>query len=158
MPEAILLFSPWSSPVPSPHSSKVRWHWLLQAAMAVSALTGFIVITANKIINGAPHYTSWHGTLGVYLLGGVTFQLSGGLLHMYPEIMPFKVRMVTMKRLHALFGTVMFTVGIGVVSLGLYSSWCVANMDENLWMFCAVCLGVTQLYVLAQVLRNYLWR
>ncbi len=158
MPEAILLFSPWSSPITSPRSSKVRWHWLLQIGMAVSAVTGFIVITANKMLNGYPHYTSWHGMIGLYVLAALTFQMSGGLLHMYPGILPFKVRMVTMKRIHALFGTILFTVSMGVVSLGLYSSWFVANVDDRLWLLCVVCVGVTQLYVLVQVLRNYACR
>ena len=126
--------------------------------MAVSAVTGFIIITANKMINGYPHYTSWHGTLGMYLLAALTFQLSGGILHMYPEILPFKVRLVTMKRMHALFGTVMFCGAIGVVILGTYSSWFVANVEEGVWQFCIGCLVVTELYVLVQVLRNYAWR
>lgn len=126
--------------------------------MAVSATTGFIVITANKMLNGATHYTSWHGVLGVWVLATMPFQSAGGLLNMFPEIMPFKMRRVTVKRLHAFSGALMFTIGIGVVSLGLYSSWCVANMDGNLWLFCAFCLGVTELYVIVQVLRNYLWR
>lgn len=158
MPEGLLLFSPWSSPLIATHSVKVRWHWMLQAGMAVSALTGFIIITANKMLNGSPHYTSWHGTFGLYVMATLTFQLSGGVLHMYPEVLPFKIRLVTMKRMHALFGTVIFTGGMGVVSLGLYSSWFAANADERQWLFCAICLIMTELYILMQVLRNYAWR
>ena len=77
---------------------------------------------------------------------------------MYPEILPFKIRLVTLKRMHALFGTVIFCGGIGVVVLGMYSSWFVANVKEGVWQFCAVSLVVTELYVLIQVLRNYAWR
>lgn len=157
MPEAILLFSPWFSPIKSgtPRSTRVRWHWVAQICMYLMAATGFAVITANKMLNGSPHYTSWHGTMGLYLMAAVTFQISGGVVQMYPEIIPFKIRLVTLKRIHALFGSLVFIGGTAVLSLGLYTSWFVANVDNSVWVMSVSCLAVTGVNVLIQVMKNY---
>ena len=76
---------------------------------------------------------------------------------MYPEILPFKIRLVTLKRIHALFGTLIFIGGMAVLSLGLYTTWFVANTDANVWTFCVGCLALIGLYVFAQVVKNHVW-
>lgn len=160
MSEAILLFSPWSSPITKMgvRSSKVRWHWILQGCGLLSSFTGIVIITANKIINSSPHYSSYHGIMGMLLSGFVFFQTSGGILGMYPEILPFKVRPVTLKRLHASFGALTYLGSLATLTLGLFSSWFVANADPMLWKVCVACPALLGLSVLIQVFRNYVWR
>lgn len=159
MTEAIYIFSPWSSPMlrGGDRVTKVQWHWVLNGSAVVSMFTGFAIITANKMINGSPHYTSWHGLAGLILCSVVMIQTSGGLVELYPDILPFNVRLVVLKRLHAFFGMVTFFDGLSVVTLGLYSSWFVANVDILIWKMCFICpilLGIT---VLVQVVRNHFW-
>lgn len=153
------MFSPWSSPMlrGGERATKVRWHWVLQGSAVVSMFTGFAIITANKMINGYPHYTSWHGLGGLIICGIVTMQTSGGILELYPEILPFKVRLVVLKRLHAFFGMVTYFGGLSVLTLGLYTSWFVANVDQLVWkasFLSPILLGLT---VLVQVVRNHFW-
>ena len=160
MTEAIYLFSPWSSPMVrgGDRASKVQWHWVLQASAVVSMFTGFAIITANKMINGTRHYASWHGLSGLVLCGIVAMQVSGGILEQYPDILPFKVRLVILKRLHAFFGMVTYFGGLSVLTLGLYSSWFVANVDQRVvWKVCFVCPVLLGLTVLVQVVRNHFW-
>lgn len=160
MSEAILLFSPWSSPINrlGARSSKVRWHWSLQACAVVSSLTGIVIITSNKIINSYSHYTSYHSIFGIFLSSYVFIQTSGGIALMYPEILPFKVRLVALKRLHAFSGTVTYFGGLTTLTLGLFSSWFVANTDPVLWKVCFACPILLAGSVLLQVIRNYVWR
>lgn len=160
MSEAILFFSPWSSPITQmgARSYKVRWHWILQACALVSSVTGLIIITTNKIINSYSHYTSYHGVLGIFLSGLVFMQTSGGIALMYPEILPFKIRLITMKRMHAFLGTLTYFGGLTTLTLGLFTSWFVANADPILWKVCFACPIILACSVLLQVFRDYVWR
>lgn len=160
MSEAILFFSPWSSPITQmgARSYKVQWHWILQGCALVSSLTGLIIITTNKIINSSPHYTSYHSVFGIFLSGFVFIQTSGGIALMYPEILPFKIRLITMKRMHAFSGTLTYFGGLTTLTLGLFSSWFVANADPILWKVCFACPIVLAGSVLLQVFRSYVWR
>ncbi len=160
MSEAILFYSPWSSPITqlSARSSKVRWHWILQACSLVSSFTGLVIITANKMINSYSHYSSYHGTIGIFLSGFVFVQTSGGIVEMYPEILPFKVRLVVLKRLHALFGVLTYFCALTTLTLGLFSSWFVANADPIMWKVCLACPTLLGCFVMVQVFRNQVWR
>ena len=151
------MFSPWSSPVTSGgHSSRVRWHWVLQACAAGSAYTGLAVITVNKYLNSYGHYTSWHRTVGVLLCGVVALQIAGGIGLQDPELLPFKVRRVLLKRMHAVSGTVTYFGGLTTVFLALYSGWFVANVpNSTVWGASAAVLAVQAAYVLVQIARNH---
>lgn len=160
MSEAILFFSPWSSPITqiSSRSTKVRWHWILQGCGLVSSFTAFVVITANKMINGYPHYTSYHGIIGVFLSGLVFLQTTGGIIEMYPAVLPCGFRLVVLKRLHAFFGVLTYSCALTTLTLGLFSSWFVANANPLMWKVCFACPILLGCSVLVQVFRNYVWR
>jgi len=112
MSEAILMYSPMSSlAISSDRADKTRWHWVLQACAVASAYTGLAIITCNKYLNGYPHYTSWHGSIGIFQCGMIALQVSGGILEQFPDILPFKVRLVLLKRMHAFFGMLTFFGG-----------------------------------------------
>ena len=74
MSEAILAYSPWSSPIQT-RSARVQWHWVLQACTVVATFTGLTIITTNKYLHGSPHYTSWHGMAGILMCGQVLIQV-----------------------------------------------------------------------------------
>lgn len=162
MSEAILMFSPWSSlAFNGKWADKKLWHWVLQACAVTAAYTGLAIITCNKYLNGSPHYTSWHGSIGIFQCGVIAIQISGGILEQFPDILPFKVRLVYIKRLHAFFGVLTYFGGLTTIVLGLYSSWFVAHVDSPLWQACCGCPVVLAVVVLIQVARSqfsWIWR
>lgn len=162
MSEGILMFSPWSSlAFNGKWADKTLWHWVLQACAVTAAYTGLAIITCNKYLNGSPHYTSWHGSIGIFQCGVIAIQISGGILEQFPDILPFKVRLVYLKRLHAFFGVLTYFGGLTTLVLGLYSSWFVANVDGLLWKACCGCPVVLAVVVLIQVARSrfsWIWR
>ena len=157
MSEAILLFSVWSSPMHgSPRASKVQWHWALQASSLLCAYTGLAVITVNKVQAGKQHYTSWHGLAGITLCGAIALQAAGGIAIMWPGVLPFKVRPVVLKRVHAAYGVANYCGALFVLLLGLYSTWFVATAANTVvWTVCVCSLFLLALTLPIQVAYNY---
>ena len=158
MSEAVLSYSAWFSLIPtSPRDTKTRWHWLLNAAAMVCAYTGLACISYNKYINDSPHYTSWHGLFGIIVCGTLAIQASGGIIQMYPSILPFAIRRVLLKRLHAFSGSVTFSVAMVTLVLGLYTTWfCAAVESGYLWGACCVCPVVMLSAVFSQFVKNHI--
>ena len=157
MSEAVLLLSPWFSVIPGlDHRTTTLWHWVLQGCALACAYTGLAVITYNKYQNRYPHYTSWHGTAGIIVCCLLAFQVSGGILLLYPAILPFSISKANLKRMHALSGTLVFGGAMATLVLGLYSSWFSGSVQHWLmWRACAVCPPLLFLLVLLQFGRNY---
>ena len=156
MSEALLLFSLWSSPVQgSVRAVKVQWHWVLQACALLCAYTGLAVITVGKVQAGKQHYTTWHGMVGISVCGSIAVQAAGGIAVMWPNILPFKLRPVTLKRLHAMCGMANYCGALLALLLGLYSTWFVASAANSLvWMVCMCCLGLLAAALPLQVVYN----
>ncbi|KAG5835914.1 hypothetical protein ANANG_G00249050 [Anguilla anguilla] len=78
MTEALLLFSPHSSPIQKfSHKSKARYHWILQCLCVACAGLGLAAISYNKHLNGKPHFSTWHGLVGLLAACGVVAQSAG---------------------------------------------------------------------------------
>ena len=162
MSEAIYLFSGWSSPTPrASRAIKTYWHWVLQLICTIVAFTGLATIVVNKMLAQKQHFTTWHGTIGIVACTSLVLQLSGGILHLYPDVMKkyIPLRLVTMKRIHAFFGTVTYGLGMGVVLLATRSTWFLNNIyDELAMMCCAACPIVLFSVQLYQFGRNWIFR
>lgn len=158
MVESILLFSPWVSVgLATTRKDKIFWHWCLHSSALACAYTGLGVITYNKVLNRSPHYTSWHGFLGIIVCCSLAVQASGGIIEMYPSLLPFKIRKVVLKRLHAFSGTVTFTGAMVVVTLGLYSNWLTANVSNAvIWSILCCCPSLIWVIVIGQFVRNHI--
>ena len=90
--------------------------------------------------------------------GTIAVQAAGGIAVMWPNLLPFKIRPVTLKRLHAVCGVINFCGAIFALILGLYSTWFVASTNGLVWM---VSLGSLVLLALAlplQVIHNHFYR
>ncbi|CAH8670899.1 unnamed protein product [Schistosoma haematobium] len=61
-------------------SEKIKAHWLLESLSVLFIFIGFLGIYANKILDGKPHFTTWHGFLGAVTVFYSVFQLFMGLL------------------------------------------------------------------------------
>ena len=158
MAESILIFSPWFSPMMnSPRNDKTRWHWVMQACGMCCAYTGLAIISYNKYINKALHYTTWHGFAGIIVCCLLAVQASNGIVAMYPEVMPIKMKRAIIKRMHAFSGTsVTFTGAMLTIGLALYSSWFTANIKNHVvWCMSLACPIIIVCAVTAQFIRNY---
>ena len=156
MSEAVLLFSRWSSPVQGlPRTTKVQWHWVLQACALLCAYTGLAVITVNKMQAGKQHYATWHGMVGISVSGSMAVQTAGGIAVMWPGILPFNVRLVTLKRLHAVCGAINYTGAVLTLMLGLCSTWFLASASHLVWMTCVCSLALLMIAIPLQVANNH---
>ena len=158
MSEAILLLSPWFTIIPGlAHGTTTLWHWVLQGCALACAYTGLAVITYNKYNNNYPHYNTWHSTLGIIVCCLLAFQVSGGIILLYPDILPFSMRRVVLKRMHALSGTLVYGGAMTTFVLGLYSAWFSGSVQHSLvWMACMACPPLLFFLALAQFRRNYI--
>ena len=158
MSEGVLLFSVWSSPIQRSRAGKVQWHWMLQACTLLCGYTGLAVITANKMQAGKQHYTTWHGVVGISVSGSIAVQAAGGIAVLWPNILPFKLRPVTLKKLHALCGVTNYSGALLALVLGLYSTWFVASVANSLvWVVCLCSLLLLAAAIPLQVINNHFW-
>ena len=149
------MFSAWSSPIPgSVRASKVQWHWVLQACCLFCAYTALAVITTNKVQAGKQHYTTWHGMAGITVCGSIALQIAGGVAVMWPALLPFKFRLVVLKRLHAVCGVVNYCGALLALFLGLYSTWFTATAAPFVWTMCLASLLLLALVLPLQVVYN----
>ncbi|KAM8917218.1 transmembrane reductase CYB561D2 isoform 1-T1 [Spinachia spinachia] len=151
MTEAILLFSPHGSPLRTlPHKTKARSHWILQCLCVSCAALGLAAIVYNKHLNGKPHFTSWHGLLGLLAACVVALQSSAAVPLLYPSLAK-GWSLAKLKRYHAAAGLVAYLLGSGSLLLGLRSAWFSAAVGEYTWYLAAACCAFNALVVTNQV-------
>ncbi|KAJ8258337.1 hypothetical protein COCON_G00173490 [Conger conger] len=158
MTEAVLLFSPHSSPLQkAPHKSKARCHWALQCACAACAGLGLAAIVCNKQLNGKPHFTSWHGVAGLLTACGLGAQCLGGLPLLYPRLLK-GWSLARLKRYHAASGLLAYLLGTASLLLGMSSLWFAAAVPGPGWYLAAACPVLGALLVMSQVTSAYVAR
>lgn len=156
MTEAILLFSPHGSPIKKfSHKTKGRIHWILQCLCVSSALLGLAAISYNKHLNGKPHFTSWHGLLGVLTVCAVGLQSLAAVPLIYHSLAR-GWSLAKLKRYHAATGLVTHLLGSGSLLLGLCSGWFSASVGKYTWYLSALCPAITALVVMNQVTSAYM--
>lgn len=158
MTEAVLLFSPHSSPVRKlPHKAKARLHWVLQCLCVTCACLGLGVISYNKYLNGKPHFTSWHGLLGLLTVVVVGVQSLAALPLIYIK-MAKGWSLAKLKRYHAVTGLLTYLLGSVSLLLGLWSAWFTGLVNEHAWYLAVLCPSLSALVIMSQVTSAYLAR
>ena len=127
MPEAIYVFSKYGLASRSLRSTRVTAHWLILGLAAVAHSIGYAVIYYNKEINDKPHYTSWHGLMGLVTSVLFWIQLCVGVFAKYPKLLESFMSVKRVRTNHALFGTLIFTTGMATMILALWSNWFATN-------------------------------
>ncbi|XP_035431612.1 transmembrane reductase CYB561D2 [Spodoptera frugiperda] len=128
-------------------------HWILQVLAGTIILTGFIIIVTNKFINGANHFTSYHGKFGLAsfifllmtMLGGLGALNSLKLKHYLPPIYT--------KLIHTSAGLLTFCLGITTILLGFFSNWW--KKDNPQWLT-ILCFVLVLMSMIATTLRPIL--
>ncbi|GAA6221873.1 cytochrome b561 domain-containing protein 2 [Lates japonicus] len=156
MTEAILLFSPHGSPIKRfPHKTKGRVHWILQCLCLSCAVLGLAAISYNKHLNGKPHFTSWHGLLGLLTVCVVGLQSLAAVPLIYHSLAK-GWSLAKLKRYHAASGLVTYLLGSVSLLLGLCSTWFTAAVMEYTWYLSVLCPALSALIIMNQVTSAYM--
>lgn len=156
MTEAILLFSPHGSPIKQlPHKTKGRVHWILQSLCASCAVLGLAAISYNKYLNDKPHFTSWHGFLGLLTVCVTGLQSVGAVPLIYHSLAK-GWSLAKLKRYHAASGLITYLLGSGSILLGLCSAWFTASVSGYTWYLSALCPAISALVMMNQVTNAYM--
>uniref|UniRef100_A0A4W6DPJ4 ascorbate ferrireductase (transmembrane) n=1 Tax=Lates calcarifer TaxID=8187 RepID=A0A4W6DPJ4_LATCA len=156
MTEAILLFSPHGSPIKRfPHKTKGRVHWILQCLCFTCAVLGLAAISYNKHLNGKPHFTSWHGLLGLLTVCVVGLQSLAAVPLIYHSLAK-GWSLAKLKRYHAASGLVTYLLGSVSLLLGLCSAWFTAAVMEYAWYLSVLCPALSALIIMNQVTSAYM--
>jgi len=106
MNEAVVTFSPTWSLLPKAHHKKLylNTHSYTQLLVFIGFVVAFIAIYLNKENNDKPHFTTWHGLLGLAQAAFLLGQMTLGILAKYYQILPFKINVSRFKTMHDLSG------------------------------------------------------
>ncbi|XP_078104727.1 transmembrane reductase CYB561D2 isoform X2 [Sander vitreus] len=155
MTEAVLIFSPYGSPIKRfPHKTKGRVHWILQCLCVSCAVLGLTAISYNKHLNGKPHFTSWHGLLGLLTVCVVGLQSLAAVPLIYHSLAK-GWSLAKLKRYHAASGLVTYLLATASLLFGLSSAWFTASVGEYTWYLSALCSTLNALVIMNQVSSAY---
>ena len=163
MLEAILIFSPYSSLVPAANRmEKARYHWILQLAALVSAILGFVAIYEHKERNKAVpiHFKSWHAKFGLVAIILLMINCVSGIGLLYPNstiFNPSGIKLWLRKKLHAIFGCLVFLVGSCTLILSLYTNWFNKVAGEFIWYAMLSLITVITSVVTNQVANQFIF-
>ncbi|KAK2915093.1 cytochrome b561 domain-containing protein 2 [Channa argus] len=156
MTEAILIFSPHGSLIKRfPHKTKGRVHLILQCFGVSCAVLGLSAISYNKFLNDKPHFTSWHGLLGLLTLCVLGLQSLAAVPLIYHSLAK-GWSLAKLKRYHAASGLVTYLLSSVSLLLGLCSAWFTASVGEYTWYIAAVGPALSALVIMNQVTSAYM--
>ncbi|CAO3609097.1 unnamed protein product [Cunninghamella blakesleeana] len=103
----------------------LKKHALIQLLAYISSGIGFSAIFYNKIISGKPHFTSFHGQLGIFTFGYLLFQLIFGLLIAFIPSISFHAKKYW--KYHRFTGYFLFLIVSTVALAGVQADYVLAN-------------------------------
>ncbi len=155
MTEAVLLFNPYSSPVQKlKHKAKGRLHGVLQGLCVCCATAGLAAIFYNKHLHDKPHFSSWHGTVGLLTVTVAGLQSLGGLPLLYPKLAR-GWSLAKLKRYHATSGLLAYLLGSLSLFLGLCTAWFSSSVSGSGWYLAVLGPVLSALVVMSQVTKAY---
>ncbi|XP_076056383.1 putative transmembrane reductase CYB561D1 [Oratosquilla oratoria] len=156
MTEAILVLSKNSIFGVFSRDKRILAHWLLLCFGALMEIAGFYAIYTNKMINDKPHFTSWHGLIGLITVILSCFQLSMGAFAKYPRLLSPVVKMKNVKFAHALFGGFVYLLGVVTIVISFYSAFSIGAFSRFIWILLFSVQLVLGFIVLRGVSSSYL--
>ena len=115
---------------------QVRLHWVAMALASVFGSMGVAVIYYNKKLNHKPHFTSWHGLVGVITIALFVTQALGGVIVLYPAVTLGLITRNGVKKLHIFSGSVIAFLSYLSFVLAMYSNWFTAKISGVVWYIC----------------------
>ncbi|XP_060925416.1 transmembrane reductase CYB561D2 isoform X2 [Limanda limanda] len=154
--KAVLIFSPHGSLIKGfSHKIKGRVHWILQCLCVSCAVLGLAAIFYNKHLNSKPHFTSWHGLLGLLTVCVVALQSLVAVPLIYHSLAK-GWSLAKLKRYHAASGLITYLLGSMSLLLGLCSAWFTASVKDYTWYLSALCPALCALMIMNQVTSAYM--
>ena len=109
--------------------------------MSIASLLGILgvaVIYYNKHLNNKPHFTSWHGLLGILTMVFFLTQAIGGIVVVYPVCTFGIISRSFIKKFHIFSGCAIALLGYISFLLALYSNWFLAKISGLMWYCCVM--------------------
>ncbi|CAF4210483.1 unnamed protein product [Rotaria sp. Silwood2] len=116
-----------------PRRKQIFIHSLLQLGTIICSIIAFTAIYLRKEQGNRPHFTSWHGFIGLIAFVWSLLQaLCGLFLTIFQRyIRSIGLTYAQLRMYHATSGVVLFTVSCFVLVLGLASNWFKNKMPNN---------------------------
>ena len=104
-----------------------------------------------------PHFTSWHGLLGLVTVGYTCMQLLGGASVKYHTYFAslIKMRLADHKMTHAVSGVAAFTLVTATLMCALYTDWLSERVQGLAWYACCMAVSWVGLVIMNQVVSAY---
>ncbi|KAG2467882.1 C56D1 protein, partial [Polypterus senegalus] len=154
--KGILLFSSEGSPFCFQSTKgKVRLHWVLQAVVVMSSVTGLAFIIASKNLSERPHLVSWHSLVGVGTMVATGCQVLCGVCLLFPKLLKI-TSVARLKLYHATCGLVTYLLATTTVVLGMCSDWFQATFKGVIWYVFVLLPLFPALVVMNQITNGYL--
>ncbi|KAK9692551.1 hypothetical protein K7432_014274 [Basidiobolus ranarum] len=110
-------------------------HRYIMFGVGLLGVAGVSIIYINKAVNGKPHFTSWHGKLGLtaalLILGQILFGLT---LHYFPNLFGNLGQARRLYKRHRLFGYFIFSLMWINSLLGTQADWMVSQFPKS-WIW-----------------------
>ncbi|CAF3807581.1 unnamed protein product [Rotaria sordida] len=108
-----------------PRRKQILIHSFLQVGTIICSIIAFTAIYTTKIQRNKPHFTSWHGFIGLIVFIWSLLQAVAGLfLTIFQRyIRSLRLTYAQLRIYHATSGVLLFTISCFVLILGLASNW-----------------------------------
>lgn len=128
---------------------------MCNAAAAVLVAGGFVAIYLNKDERSKPHFTTWHGQVGLAVSIAIVAQTTASsILLLAPERL-HKILGVKgtkqFKLIHRYSALVVYLVTFVEIFLSFYTNWWNRLVGEKTWALISALTAVTLLTVVVQV-------
>ena len=118
--------------------AQVRLHWVTMALASIFGSLGVTVIYYNKNLNHKPHFTSWHGLVGVITMALFVTQALGGIIVLYPASILGLVSRSNVKKFHVVSGCMAALLSYLSFFLAMYSNWFTSKFSGIFWYVCLI--------------------
>ncbi|WWC63132.1 uncharacterized protein I303_105732 [Kwoniella dejecticola CBS 10117] len=117
-------------------ATRFKSHQNIMLGLALPILTiGSVAMVYNKYLHGAPHFTSWHGKLGLISICWILAQASIGAASVWFDGKLFggKESAKRVYKYHRLSGYLLITLMLSTIYLaGIHSDWANGRKHTNL--------------------------
>eukprot|EP01147_Barroeca_monosierra_P007668 gene7668-595_t len=138
------------------YQDRVWRHFLCNTSAAFLACGGFLVIYINKDLREKPHFTTWHGFVGLLVTLTVAIQSAGSAIFISPSISARILgarNIKPAKKIHRYASIVTYFAVIFEMTLAYYSNFWTRLVDGHMWTLITIGTAFMAFLVLAQVFR-----
>lgn len=138
------------------YADKVKSHWILQSIALVCVFAGVLVVFVNKNNLNKEHFTTWHGTFGLFATLSCFPAALHGTATLYNQKIKRYLKPKVTKTLHLMSGITTLALGGITLFLSVYSKWFERNTNRNYFVFVTaqIAVGFTVIWFLAYLSKN----